>query len=173
MVRVLETAASGRFRIYAALSYLILAKEQTQTPDVSEAARDLALIGIDAESMKDFLSRSEQIPLARECLGSRLEVEGHLKALIDFYNANGFEPSNIQPDYPAAMLAFVARLIKKEIEEPNKRTKYWRMQHRFIKTYLINALICLRTKIPCRFTEAMLNAIRADLSLLFEALTCR
>jgi len=171
MVRLLEAAATGRYRIYAALSYLILAKEQRETTYLAEAAKDLASIGIDNDSIKDFLTKNVKTPLARECLGSWLEVEGYLKALIDFYATSGYEPVNIQPDHPAAMLAFVARLIKKETEEPKERITYWRLQHRFIRTYLIDALTCLKARIPCRFTEATLEAISVDLNLLFEALT--
>jgi hypothetical protein len=98
-------------------------------------------------------------------------VGGYLKALIDFYANSGYEPTNIQPDHPATMLAFTARLIKKEIEEPTKRITLWRMQHRFIKTYLIKALTCLKIRVPCRFTETVLNVIRVDLNLLFTLLT--
>jgi hypothetical protein len=174
MVRVLEAAAAGRYKTYAALSYLILAKEHRQTSEVYEAARDLSTIGIDVESTKDFLSRAEHIPLAQECPNSRLKASGeYLRALIEFYTSSGFEPLDIQPDHPAAMLAFVARLIKMEIEEPKERINYWRLQHRFIKTYLIDALTCLRAKIPCRFTEATLEAIGVDLDLLLETLTCK
>ena len=173
MVRLLEAAATGRYKIYAALSYLIIAKEQRETTYSAEASRDLASIGIDNESIKDFLTKNVKTPLARECLGSWLGVEGYLKALTDFYASSGYEPVNIQPDHPAAMLAFVARLIEKEIEEPKEKITYWRLQHRFIKTYLTDALTCLRSKAPCRFTEVMLNAISVDLDLLFEALTCK
>ena len=171
MVRVLEAAATGRYKIYAALSYIILAKEQKELTYVAEAARDLASIGIDEESIKDFLSRGVETPLARECLGSELAVEGYLKALTEFYANSGYEPTNIQPDHPATMLAFAARLIEKEIEEPKKRIDYWRIQHRFIKTYLINALTCLKIKVPCRFTLAVLNAMTVDLNILLTSLT--
>jgi len=171
MVRVLEAAATGRYRIYASLSYIILAKEQKELTYVAEAAKDLASIGIDEESIKDFLGRGVKTPLARECLGSEVMVGGYLKALIDFYANSGYEPTNIQPDHPATMLAFTARLIKKEIEEPTKRITLWRMQHRFIKTYLIKALTCLKIRVPCRFTETVLNVIRVDLNLLFTLLT--
>jgi len=174
MVRVLQAAAAGRYKTYAAISYLILAKGRRQTLEVSEAARDLSAIGIDFESIKDFLGREEDIPLARECLSSRLKVSGeYLRALIEFYTSTGFEPLDIQPDHPAAMLAFVAQLIKREIERPERRINYWRLQHRFIKTYLIDALTCLRARIPCGFTEAILEAISVDLNLLLEALTCK
>ena len=173
MVRVLEAASVGRYKIYAALSYLILAKERKELNYASEAARDLASIGIDEESIKDFLSRSVKTPLARECLVSRVGVEWYLRALTDFYAHNGYEPSGVQPDHPAIMLAFTAHLIKKEIEEPKERMTCWRLQHRFIKTYLIGALKCLALRAPCRFTEATLNVIRVDLNLLFETLTCK
>jgi hypothetical protein len=172
MVRVLE-AAAGRYKIYAALSYIILAKEQEELAYVAEAARDLALIGIDEESIKEFLSRCIKTPLARECLGSEVMVEGYLKALRDFYANSGYEPTNIQPDHPATMLAFTASLIKKEIEEPTKRITLWRMQHRFIKTYLIKALTCLKIRVPCRFTDAVLSAVKVDLNLLLTQLTSK
>jgi hypothetical protein len=171
MVRVLKAAAMGRYKIYAALSYIILAKEQEELAYVAEAARDLALIGIDEESIKDFLIRCIKTPLARECLGSGLAVGGYLKALTEFYINSGYEPTNIQPDHPATMLAFVARLIEKEIKEPTKRTTYWRIQHRFIKTHLLNTLTYLKMKIPCRFTDAVLNTIKIDLNLLLTQLT--
>jgi len=173
MVRLLEAAATGRYRIYAALSYLIIAKEQRETTYSAEAARDLTSIGIDNDSINEFLTKNVKTPLTRECLGSGSVVDGYLKALTDFYANSGYEPVNIQPDHPAAMLAFVARLIEKEAEEPKERITYWRLQHRFIKTYLIDALTCLRAKIPCRFTQATLEAISVDLNLLLEALTCK
>ncbi|MEM3387082.1 MAG: hypothetical protein QXN08_05360 [Nitrososphaerales archaeon] len=165
---MLREAAVGRFKFYSALSYVLWAKENGQSESLIDVERDLAAVEITSQSIKEFLVKDRKIPLVRECV-SRFP-EDYAKMLTNFYSENGFEASTIQPDHPAAMLAFTASLIFKEVEDSKNVVKYWRVEHRFIKTYLMEALLCLRSRIPSTFTQAIVEAVSIDLSLLYEAL---
>lgn len=165
---MLREAASGRFRFYSALSYVLWAKENARAEQVADAERDLATVEIPPQAIREFLRREEKIPLIRECINSF--QEDYPKVLTSFYSKSGFTPSSLQPDHPATMLAFTASLISKESEDPENAFTYWRVEHRFIKTHLIKALLCLRSKIPSAFTQAAVEAVTIDLSLLYNAL---
>ncbi len=165
---MLRKAAAGRFKFYSALSYVLWAKDTSDTKDLVDVERDLAAVEITPQNIREFLDREEKVPLLRECVSSF--PEDYPKVLTIFYSENGFEASGIQPDHPATMLAFTASLISKEEEDPENTVRYWRVEHRFIKTHLMKALLCLKSRIPCAFTQAAVEAVGIDLSLLYNVL---
>jgi len=98
--------------------------------------------------------------------------EVYSEVIKDFYEANGFEASELPADHIAVELAFLSKLVEKEItamqqRDEEKLYKIRAVEHRFIKTHL-QPLVEFSPSSP--LLNFLREFVREDAKLLYSQL---